>query len=63
MKTNKSYSKRLRITKNGKILSRKTGQDHFNAKKTGSKRMEGKKIMEIKMKNKDKSRFLSNLTK
>jgi len=63
MKTNKSYSKRLKITKNGKILARKTGKDHFNAKQSGSKQMEGKRTVELHMKNKDKSRFLSNLTK
>ncbi len=61
MKTNKSYSKRLKVTKNGKILARKSGKDHFNAKQSGSKQMEGKRTMELQMKNKDKSRFLSNL--
>ena len=32
MKNLKTFSKRLRVTKNGKILARKQGQDHFNAK-------------------------------
>ncbi len=62
MKTNKSYSKRLKVTKNGKILARKIGKCHFNAKKSGSKQMEGKRIVKISMSNKNKSRFLSNLT-
>ncbi len=61
MKTNKSYSKRLKVTKTGKILARKSGQNHFNAKQSGSKQMEGKRTIELHMKNKDKSRFLSNL--
>ena len=44
MKILKTYMKRLRVTKNGKILSRKAGQDHFNAKerragKTGKHNM------------------------
>ncbi|HEX2792271.1 MAG TPA: 50S ribosomal protein L35 [Candidatus Paceibacterota bacterium] len=32
MKTNKSYSKRIKVTRNGKLVVRKAGQDHFNAK-------------------------------
>jgi len=61
MKTNKSYSKRLKVTKTGKIIARKSGQNHFNAKQTGAKQMESKKTTRLDIKNKDKSRFLSNL--
>ena len=62
MKTTKSYAKRLKVTRNGKILARKPGQNHFNAKErsrvsTGKRRMQT--IMH--MKNKAKSRFLVNL--
>lgn len=32
MKTRKTMSKRVRITKTGKIMKRKAGQDHFNAR-------------------------------
>ena len=35
MKTRKSISKRFKITKNGKILRRATGQDHRRSMKTG----------------------------
>ena len=35
MKTNKSYSKRIRVTRNGTLVTRKAGQDHFNAKERG----------------------------
>jgi len=35
MKTNKFATKRLRLTKKGKILFRPTRQNHFNAKQTG----------------------------
>ncbi|MCI0597459.1 50S ribosomal protein L35 [Candidatus Parcubacteria bacterium] len=35
MKTNKSYTKRLRVTRTGKIVVRKSGQNHFNAKERG----------------------------
>ena len=35
MKTNKSYLKRIKVTKNGKFLKRAAGQDHFNARESG----------------------------
>jgi len=35
MKTNKSYTKRIRVTRNGVLIARKPGQDHFNAKERG----------------------------
>ena len=37
MKTNKSYSKRMKLTKKGKVKVRKKGQNHFNAKESGNK--------------------------
>ena len=36
MKTRKSLVKKIRITKNGKVIARKTGQNHYNAKGNGS---------------------------
>ncbi len=36
MKTNKSYSKRIKLTKNGKVKVRAKGQNHFNAKESGN---------------------------
>ncbi len=35
MKTNKSYSKRIKVTRNGKLVARKPGQDHYNALESG----------------------------
>lgn len=32
MKTRKTMAKRLKVTKTGKILKRKAGQDHFNSR-------------------------------
>jgi len=43
MKTKKALIKRLKITKNGKILTRLSGQDHYRAKKTGQARRKGRK--------------------
>lgn len=38
MKTNKAYSKRIRVTRNGKLMSRRPGQDHYNALESGSEK-------------------------
>jgi len=35
-KTIKSIAKRFKATKSGKVLKRKCGQDHFNAKESGN---------------------------
>ncbi len=60
MKTNKSYTKRLRVTKNGKIIARAPGQNHFNAKESGSKQMRRNRLVTFHaaMDNTAKSRFL-----
>jgi ribosomal protein L35 len=58
MKTNKSYSKRLKLTKNGKMISRKPGFNHFNAKKTRNKELAGKRGQNFIIKNKPKSHLL-----
>ena len=62
IKTTKSYAKRLKITKNGKILARRPGQNHFNAKERTNKSLSKRRMKVITtMKNKAKSRFLVNL--
>ena len=58
MKTNKSYSKRLKLTKNGKVLSRKPGFNHFNAKQSRVTELAGKKRQSFVIKNKPKSHLL-----
>jgi ribosomal protein L35 len=59
MKTNKSFTKRLRVTKNGKLLMRKAGQNHFNAKEGRRAQLAKGRTLTLVMKNKAKSRFLS----
>jgi large subunit ribosomal protein L35 len=34
MKTHKTISKRIKITKNGKLIKRKGGQNHFNSRES-----------------------------
>jgi ribosomal protein L35 len=58
MKTNKSYSKRLKVTKNGKLIGRKPGFNHFNAKQSRNKQLAGKKGVNFVIKNKEKSYLL-----
>ena len=62
IKTNKSYTKRLKVTKNGKIIARKRGQNHFNAKESTRTSLSKRRMTIVAhMKNKAKSRFLVNL--
>ena len=60
IKTNKSYTKRLRVTKNGKIIARKRGQNHFNAKESSKVSNSKHRSQAIQMTNKDRGRFLAN---
>lgn len=60
IKTNKSYLKRLKVTKNGKILARKTGQNHFNSKENSSEKGAKGRNVSFHMSNKERSRFLVN---
>jgi ribosomal protein L35 len=61
MKTNKSFAKRLKLTKTGKITGRKPGQNHFNAKATSSQKTAKRRTVSVDMNNKDRSRFLANM--
>ena len=58
MKTNKSYTKRLKITKNGKLIGRKPGFNHFNAKQSRTTQLAGRKGAEFKIPAKAKSHLL-----
>ena len=61
MKTNKSYTKRLKVTKSGKVLARKTGQNHFNAKESRRSQLTKKGRANFPMKKADVARFLPNI--
>jgi ribosomal protein L35 len=62
MKGNKSFSKRLRVTKKGKIVARVPGHNHFNAKASGNKRQQKNRSTSFHatMTASDKSRFFPN---
>ncbi|HWC57627.1 MAG TPA: 50S ribosomal protein L35 [Candidatus Paceibacterota bacterium] len=59
-KTNKSYTKRLKVTRTGKVLARKAGFNHFNAKQSRTKQLAGKKMVPFAMTNKTKARFITH---
>lgn len=58
MKTNKSFTKRLKLTKNGKIISRKKGTNHFNAKESRASQLSGRRNKTFTIKNKPKSHLM-----
>ena len=58
MKTNKAFAKRLKISRNGKITSRKPGQNHFNAKEGRNTQMVGNRTQRIELTSKVKQRYI-----
>jgi ribosomal protein L35 len=60
MKTNKSYTKRFKVTKNGKIIGRHKGQNHFNAKGSGNAVRRKRGAVSFVMTNKNRGRYLNN---
>ena len=58
MKTNKSYTKRIRVTRNGKLMVRVKGQNHFNAKSSGSTRNAKRRSIKLNLTAKVRARFL-----
>ena len=58
MKTNKSYTKRLRVTKKGKIVGRKAGHNHFNSKERAKTKQRKNRAFAIDMTTHDRARFL-----
>lgn len=60
IKTNKSLTKRLKVTKKGKILARTPGFNHFNAKQSRTKQLSGKKMDHLHLSNKVTRTYLPN---
>jgi ribosomal protein L35 len=58
MKTNKSYTKRIKVTKNGKLVARKPGQNHFNARESGRDRIARKRTQILNLSKRITRRFL-----
>lgn len=47
MKTRKSFTKRFKITRTGKVLRRATGQNHYRAKQSSKKIRQRRKWVEV----------------
>jgi ribosomal protein L35 len=58
MKTNKSYTKRIKVTKNGKLIARKAGQNHFNSRQTGRQRINKRRTVGLSLSKRITRRFL-----
>jgi ribosomal protein L35 len=58
MKTNKSLTKRIKVTKNGKMITRTPGGNHFNAKESRAKQLKRKRGQQITMTPKSRGRFM-----
>lgn len=58
IKTNKSYTKRLKVTKNGKLVARKPGHNHFNARDNASASMAKRGTKNITIPTKPLSRLI-----
>lgn len=58
MKTNKSYTKRLKVTKTGKIISRRPGGNHYNAQESRATQLRRNRSKVVHMGAKDRARFL-----
>lgn len=57
---NKSYTKRIRVTPTGKLLVRKPGGNHFNAKESRSTQLNRKKPGNtIELNNKKTGKYLN----
>lgn len=59
MKTNKSFTKRLKITRNGKIVARKPGKNHFSAKESRNKQMSGRRSQLLTFTKKVSQQFIT----
>lgn len=59
IKTNKSLTKRLKVTKKGKILARAPGFNHFNAKQSRTTQLGGRKGKDLNLSNKITRTYLA----
>ena len=58
MKVNKSYTKRIRVTRNGKLVVRRPGQNHYNAKQSGAQRSAKRRMTTLTLNARVRRRFL-----
>jgi ribosomal protein L35 len=61
MKTNKAFTKRMKITRKGKLVARKPGQNHFNAKESRNTQMSGRRTQNITVTPKVAQRYINTV--
>jgi ribosomal protein L35 len=61
MKVNKSYAKRIKVTRNGKLVARGQGQNHFNSKESRRGQMNKRRSVAIVMTQEAKRRYFPGL--
>jgi ribosomal protein L35 len=61
MKTNKAFTKRMKITRKGKLIARKPGQNHFNAKESRNTQMSGRRTQSITVTPKVAQRYINTV--
>lgn len=61
IKTHKSFTKRLKMTRTGKVLARKAGQNHFNAKENAKKGANKRRMNRLVIDSKPKSFLLATI--
>lgn len=62
MKTNKAFTKRIKITRKGKIVARKPGQNHFNAKESRATQMGGRRSQQLTLTPKVAQRYIGTVS-
>lgn len=63
MKTNKSFTKRLKMTRTGKLVARMPGQNHFNAKESRNKQLGQNRTQQIIVTKKVSQRYIGTASK
>ncbi len=62
MKSNKSFTKRIKITRRGKLIARKPGQNHFNAKESRRKQLSQRRAQTLHFSKKVMQRYITTST-
>ena len=63
MKTNKAFTKRMKINRTGKIVARKPGQNHFNPKEDRSGQMNRRRTQALSLTAKVHQRYIATAAK
>lgn len=58
MKTNKSYTKRMKVTATGKLVARKPGQNHFNARESAKQQLHKQRTKQVVLTPRVRNRFI-----